>query len=202
MPRQRRDRRRIDVEERSAGPPSREVDGRKAPRSSQSVTLRDAWRSGMRRVARAGNREIAENRMKPPVGAGDGEASSPAAAVRRAARSAGKNGVSAAAVTIPSSGSACPRAHVNPARMPASGPANPPTRSGTTGRSNAAKRTGSPLALSASARTCGRRRSMTRASTGRPPRGRRGLSPPPRRVDRPPARMTPRTEPDAIIATP
>ena len=62
-----------------------------------------------------------------------------------------------------------------------------------TGRSNAAKRAGSPLAFSTSGPTCGRTRSMMWARIGRPPIGRRHLSPPPMRRDRPPARITPAT---------
>src|SRR5690606_31588400 len=75
----------------------------------------------------------------------------------------------------------------------ASGPANPPTVSGTTSSPKAANRSGSPLALMTMAPTCGRSRSITCASIGLPARSRRHLSPPPMRRDRPPASKTPVT---------
>ena len=74
---------------------------------------------------------------------------------------------------------------------PASGPIWPARRSGTSGNPNAAKRRGSPLALSTTSATCGTRRSMTWSSNGRPPSGSSALSPPPMRLDLPPARTTP-----------
>ena len=65
--------------------------------------------------------------------------------------------------------------------------------SGATGSPNRAKRAGSPLALSTSAATCGRMRSMTRSSSETPPSSRNALSPPPMRRDSPPASSSPTT---------
>src|SRR5690606_9087973 len=53
---------------------------------------------------------------------------------------------------------------------------------------------GSPFALMATALTCPCRRSMTWASSGRPSSMASGLSPPPIRVERPPAKIIPAIE--------
>src|SRR5450432_2434245 len=60
-----------------------------------------------------------------------------------------------------------------------------------TGRPNAAKRSGSPLALRISPSHCGFSRAMTRSRMVRPPIRRIGLSPPPIRRASPPASSTP-----------
>src|SRR5258708_26539722 len=75
--------------------------------------------------------------------------------------------------------------------MPASGPGKSATVAAITGRPNAAKRTGPPLALRMRPSHCGSRRAMTRSRMLRPPIRRIGLSPPPMRRARPPARRTP-----------
>src|SRR5690349_15718267 len=75
--------------------------------------------------------------------------------------------------------------------MPASGPGKSATWSGITGRPNAAKREGSPLALRIRPSHCGARRAITRSRRVRPPMVRIGLSPPPIRRARPPASSTP-----------
>src|SRR5262245_2708634 len=75
--------------------------------------------------------------------------------------------------------------------MPASGPGKSATPSAMTGRPNAAKRTGSPLALRISPSHCGASRAMARARIVRPPMVRIGLSPPPMRRASPPASSTP-----------
>src|SRR5689334_24276109 len=75
--------------------------------------------------------------------------------------------------------------------MPASGPGKSATWSGITGRPNAAKREGSPLALRIRPSHCGASRAITRSRMVRPPMVRIGLSPPPIRRARPPASSTP-----------
>src|SRR4051794_33656212 len=60
-----------------------------------------------------------------------------------------------------------------------------------TGKPNAAKRAGSPLALRIRVSHCGARRAMTRSRMVRPAIWRIGLSPPPIRRARPPASKTP-----------
>src|SRR5258708_12289851 len=75
--------------------------------------------------------------------------------------------------------------------MPASGPGKSATLSAITGRPNAAKRTGQPLAWRLRPSHGGSRRAMTRPRRLRPPIRRIGLSPPPMRRARPPARRTP-----------
>src|ERR1700716_671587 len=75
--------------------------------------------------------------------------------------------------------------------MPASGPGKFSTVSAMTGRPNAAKRAGSPLALRISPSHCGFRRAMTRSRMVRPPIRRIGLSPPPIRRASPPASNIP-----------
>src|SRR5437762_2936472 len=75
--------------------------------------------------------------------------------------------------------------------MPASGPGKSATPSGMTGRPNAAKRAGSPLALRIRLSHCGFSRAITRSRMVRPPIWRIGLSPPPIRRARPPASSTP-----------
>ena len=65
-----------------------------------------------------------------------------------------------------------------------------------------AKRAGSTLALIASAATCGSSRAMTWARTGLPASGAKHLSPPPMRLDLPPASTTPATKLGGSIAGP
>src|SRR3546814_4829107 len=69
----------------------------------------------------------------------------------------------------------------------------PSTASVATGRPKAAKRAGSPLAVSTRAPTCGPARSTMRARIVWPPSSRRHLSPQPMRRERPPASSTPTT---------
>ena len=67
-------------------------------------------------------------------------------------------------------------------------------------QSKCPKRAGSSLALSTISVTCGRRRATTWASNGRPPSGSSALSPPPMRLDLPPASTMPITPPDELMA--
>src|SRR5713226_4694325 len=110
---------------------------------------------------------------------------------RRATRSRGRNGQSAAALSTHETSGRLAAAQSSAAKMPASGPGKFSTVSAMTGRPNAAKRAGSPLALRISPSHCGFRRAMTRARMVRPPIWRIGLSPPPIRRARPPASSTP-----------
>src|SRR5262245_8704088 len=75
--------------------------------------------------------------------------------------------------------------------MPASGPGKSATPSAMTGRPNAAKRAGSPLALRMRPSHCGLSRAITRSRIVRPKMLRIGLSPPPIRRASPPASSTP-----------
>ena len=77
--------------------------------------------------------------------------------------------------------------------MPASGPSPAQAPSFRTGRPNAAKRAGSPLALIAMSSRSAASVSIMRASIGRPPTSSSGLSPPPIRRACPPAKITPAT---------
>src|SRR6266404_7247114 len=117
--------------------------------------------------------------------------SSARARCRRATRSRGRNGQSAAALSTQETSGRLAAAQSREARMPASGPAKFSTVSAMTGRPNAAKRAGSPLALRMSPSHCGSSRAITRARMVRPPIWRIGLSPPPIRRARPPASSTP-----------
>src|SRR6202171_4863833 len=111
-------------------------------------------------------------------------------ACRRATRSRGRNGQSAAALSTHATSGRLAAAQSRPAKMPASGPGKFSTVSAMTGRPNAAKRAGSPLALRISPSHCGFRRAMTRSRMVRPPMRRIGLSPPPIRRASPPASNT------------
>src|SRR5712671_5649450 len=110
---------------------------------------------------------------------------------RRATRSRGRNGQSAAALRIHDTSGRFAAAQSRAAKIPASGPGKFSTVSAMTGRPNAAKRAGSPLALRMSPSHCGFSRAMTRARMLRPPISRIGLSPPPMRRASPPASSTP-----------
>src|SRR6266852_3487966 len=110
---------------------------------------------------------------------------------RRATRSRGRNGQSAAALSTHETSGRLAAAQSSAAKMPASGPGKFSTVSAMTGRPNAANRAGSPLALRISPSHCGFSRAMTRARMVRPPIWRIGLSPPPIRRARPPASNTP-----------
>src|SRR5947207_10621909 len=110
---------------------------------------------------------------------------------RRATRSRGRKGQSAAALNTHSASGRLAAAQSRPARMPASGPGKFSTVSGTTGKPKLANRAGSPLALRMSAWHCGCSRAMTRSRIVRPPIWRIGLSPPPIRRAKPPASSTP-----------
>src|SRR6266404_5530542 len=110
---------------------------------------------------------------------------------RRATRSRGRNGQSAAALRIHDMSGRFAAAQSRAAKIPASGPGKFSTVSAMTGRPNAAKRAGSPLALRMSRSHCGFSRAMTRARMVRPPISRIGLSPPPMRRASPPASSTP-----------
>src|SRR3954451_22973054 len=83
--------------------------------------------------------------------------------------------------------------------MAASGPGKSAPPSAMTGRPNAANRAGSPLALRISPSHCGFSRAMTRSRMVRPPMLRIGLSPPPMRRAKPPARSTPGVEGFSVI---
>src|SRR6266851_1155570 len=120
---------------------------------------------------------------------------------RRATRSRGRNGQSAAALSTHETSGRLAAAQSRAARMPASGPGKSATESGMTGSPNAAKRAGSPLALRISPSHCGFRRAMTRARMVRPPIWRIGLSPPPIRRARPPASSTPGVRGIASLVT-
>src|SRR5262245_7831981 len=86
--------------------------------------------------------------------------------------------------------------------MPASGPANPCTSSGTTGRSQAAKRAGSPLALMTMPVQAGARRSSTRSRIVCAPMRISALSPPPMRRAKPPARTRPKVGGEVTMSCP
>ena len=109
----------------------------------------------------------------------------------RDTRSRGRNGQSAAALNTHSTSGRFAAAQSSAARMPASGPGKSATPSAMTGRPNAAKRAGSPLALRISPSHCGCSRAITRSRMVRPPIVRIGLSPPPMRRASPPASSTP-----------
>ena len=117
------------------------------------------------------------------------------AASSRATRSDGRKGASQAMLATQRQSGALAAAQSSPVSTPARGPAWPSTTSATTGSPKAAKRAGSPLAFSTRVATWGRARSTMCCRIGRPPSGRRHLSPPPMRRDRPPARSTPATDP-------
>src|SRR5215212_953010 len=112
---------------------------------------------------------------------------------RRATRSRGRNGQSAAALSTHATSGRLAAAQSRPARIPARGPGKSSTVSAMTGKPNAAKRAGSPLALRTRPSHCGCRRAITRSRIVRPPMWRIGLSPPPIRRARPPASSTPGT---------
>src|SRR5450759_2020479 len=117
--------------------------------------------------------------------------SSAMARCRRATRSRGRNGQSAAALSTQVTSGLTDAAQSSPARMPASGPGKFSTVSAMTGSLKLAKRAGSPLALRMSPSHCGFSRAITRSRMVRPPIWRIGLSPPPIRRARPPASNTP-----------
>src|SRR5450755_1916872 len=117
--------------------------------------------------------------------------SSAMARCRRATRSRGRNGQSAAALSTQVTSGLTDAAQSSAARMPASGPGKFSTVSAMTGSLKLAKRAGSPLALRTSPSHCGASRAITRARMVRPPIWRIGLSPPPIRRARPPASNTP-----------
>src|ERR1039458_9558222 len=83
--------------------------------------------------------------------------------------------------------------------MPASGPGKFSTVSAITGRPNAAKRAGSPLALRMSPSHCGFNRAITRSRMVRPAIWRIGLSPPPMRRASPPASKTPGVAGNSVV---
>src|SRR5882724_10099229 len=118
---------------------------------------------------------------------------------RRATRSRGRNGQSAAALRIHDMSGRFAAAQSRAAKIPASGPGKFSTVSAMTGRPNAAKRAGSPLALRMSRSHCGFSRAMTRARMVRPPISRIGLSPPPMRRASPPASSTPGVAGNSVV---
>mmetsp|Transcript_28773 Transcript_28773/g.54605 ORF Transcript_28773/g.54605 Transcript_28773/m.54605 type:complete len:232 (+) Transcript_28773:1745-2440(+) len=165
-------------------------------RSVHITTLRTPSARAARRSSRSatGHRPKVGCRAVPRLGSGvaaktSGCAIPSAANCRQGTRSQGKNGVSAAAVTMHSAPWSA--AQSSPANTPANGPANPSTLSAITGKSNPSNRAGSPLAFSAKPATCGPSRSTTCPSNVVPPRGSNPLSPPPIRVACPPAKITP-----------
>src|SRR5258705_6383709 len=109
----------------------------------------------------------------------------------RDTRSRGRNGQSAAALRTSFTSGRLAAAQSSAARMPASGPGKSATPSAMTGKPNAAKRAGSPLALRMRPSHCGFSRAITRSRMVRPAIVRIGLSPPPIRRARPPASNTP-----------
>ncbi len=138
--------------------------------------------------------------ISPPPGAairpsGHRRAAGPAAArawCRRATRSRGRNGNRPARWRHRRCPARFDAAQSSPARMPASGPAKSGTLSAITESPVSAKRAGSPLALRMRRTHCGRMRSIARDRMVIPPTLVIGLSPPPMRRARPPARMRPR----------
>src|SRR5882724_860355 len=110
---------------------------------------------------------------------------------RRATRSRGRNGQSAAALSTHDTSGRLLAAQSRAARMPASGPGKSAIVSEMTGSPKLAKRAGSPLALRMSPSHCGFSRAITRDRMVRPPVWRIGLSPPPIRRASPPASKTP-----------
>src|SRR5271156_554744 len=117
--------------------------------------------------------------------------SSARARCKRATRSRGRNGQSAATLNTNSTPDRFVAAQSSAARIPASGPGKSFTVSGMTGRPKEAKRAGSPLALRTRPSHCGVIRAITRSRMVRPAIWRIGLSPPPIRRARPPASSTP-----------
>src|SRR5437667_666909 len=110
---------------------------------------------------------------------------------KRATRSRGRNGQSAAALRAHEISGRFAATQSSAAKMPASGPGKSSTVSAMTGSPNAANRAGSPLALRMSPSHCGLSRAITRSRMVRPAIWRIGLSPPPIRRARPPASNTP-----------
>src|SRR5215216_1745398 len=109
----------------------------------------------------------------------------------RDTRSRGRNGQSAAALNTNVTSGRLTAAQSSAARIPASGPGKSATPSAMTGRPKDAKRAGSPLALRMRPSHCGFSRAITRSRMVRPAITRIGLSPPPIRRAKPPARSTP-----------
>ena len=152
------------------------------PRPARGEALRATPRSTIRSPDATGRR-------RPPPRAA--HSSAVRAACRRATRSRGRNGQSAAALSTHATPGRLAAAQSSAARMPASGPGKSATPSGMTGRPKLANRAGSPLALRIRPSHCGASRAITRSRMVRPPIWRIGLSPPPIRRARPPASSTP-----------
>src|SRR5262245_7558766 len=164
-------------------------------RSVHASTLRTPWRSCSSRSAASatGHRPITGCRV--PLERASAILRPPPATARSrlATKSLGRRGASPAAVTIKGRSGAWASDQRMPASTPPSGPTKPAMGSATTGKPRPAKRSGSPLALSTSALTCGASRSITCSSMDLPSSANRPLSPPPMRRDCPPAKRTPVT---------
>jgi hypothetical protein len=136
----------------------------------------------------------AHGRVELPAGAGagQGQAGRFPGPVEAGDEIRGRKGVSPGTDTTQAVSGRWAAAQSRAARIPASGPGWPGRGSGTTGRRASPKRAGSPLTFRTRPLHCGPRRSATRSRRVRPSSLRSGLSPPPMRRARPPARMTPR----------
>src|SRR6266404_1326905 len=148
-----------------------------------------AWRSSSRKATL--HNPITGCDCPPEAATASCAFSSARARCRRARRSRGRNGQSAAALNTQEISGRFAATQSSAAKMPASGPGKSATVSDITGSPNAANRAGSPLALRMSPSHCGFSRAITRSRMVRPPIQRIGLSPPPIRRARPPASSTP-----------
>src|ERR1700742_1570122 len=130
-------------------------------------------------------------RQSPECAQASAFASRARASCSFATRSRGRNGQSPGTLTTHSVPGWFAATQSSPARMPASGPAKSGTLSATTGKPNAAKRAGSPFALSTMPLTCGVSRASVRSRIVSFPILISALSPPPMRRASPPARTRP-----------
>src|SRR6266404_8444164 len=148
-----------------------------------------AWRSSSRKATL--HNPITGCDCPPEAATASCAFSSARARCRRARRSRGRNGQSAAALNTHKISGLFAATQSSAAKMPASGPGKSATVSDITGSPNAANRAGSPLALRMSPSHCGSNRAITRSRMVRPPIRRIGLSPPPILRAKPPASSTP-----------
>src|SRR5215207_7426078 len=148
-----------------------------------------AWRSSSRR--RTPHNPITGCDCPSEAATASSALSALSAPYSRDTRSRGRNGQSAAALKTNATSGRLTAAQSSAARIPASGPGKSATPSAMTGRPNAAKRAGSPLALRMRPSHWGFSRAITRSRMVRPAMVRIGLSPPPIRRARPPASSTP-----------
>src|SRR5205085_7558618 len=155
-------------------------------RSSSTIARRKSSRSA------TGQRPTTGWRQSPECAQASGLFSAARAACSRGTRSRGRNGQSPGTLATHSMPGLFAATQSSPASTPASGPAKPGTLSATTGSPDAAKRAGSPLALSTMPLTCGASRASARSRIVWLPMRISALSPPPMRRASPPARTRPK----------